>query len=226
MLAEKLLVSNWSSNKICFFLGDFQWFPASHNLKCKNRLEASFPSKRGLLKDPAGVWKKPCQSKKLCDQHVVASQDQKLLNQLTGNWRLLVEVELFLRPNIHVMCVLLIYVYLSVLCLVTYFYMHVAYAYRKSQCMANAMIDTQYTDTVLIMASGSSTWTSLQHQNLPHCLKLFVNDVNALRTALHRCSRNYWLSKPTTWIGLRPRLPTHQCVAAGLRVEDGPARWC
>ena len=49
-----------------------------------------------------------------------------------------------------------IYIYLSVLFLVMNFYMHAAYAYRKSQCMAHAMIDTQYTDTVLIMASGSS----------------------------------------------------------------------
>ena len=81
---------------------------------------------QGLGQRPAGVWKQPCRSKlskKLCDQHVVASQDQKLLNQLTGNWRHLVNEWSFFSEQTSVYCIY-IYIHLSLLINV-YFWLYI-----------------------------------------------------------------------------------------------------
>lgn len=89
MLAEKLLVNNWS-NKTCFFLGDFHVISSIPQLKVQAQAGSILSIQAWPPQGPCRSVKE-AMSKKLCDQHVVGSQDQKLLNQLTGNWRLLVE---------------------------------------------------------------------------------------------------------------------------------------
>ena len=103
--------------------------------------------------------------------------------------------------------------------------MHAAFAYRKSQCMAHAMIDTQYTDTVLIMASGSSAWHPFSIRTCPtiwSCLWMMWMPSGLLYTDAPEITG---LANLPLGLALGPVYQLINVSPLGcLGVEDGPAR--